>query len=307
MPILEIFSKRRKRARGEMPDVYTYDSLPEEFRVQIVHIIRDALGTDPSYGTTYAAQAYEYIHDALCREYGVFHLSKAGRKPRDALVEFFLAERDVERALDVIEVSFQLINTYVRKWDYQNNTNVQMKPDAALEELNGRFKEHAIGFQFESGELIRVDSQLLHANAVKPTLTLLREKIYEGANEEFLKAHEHYRHARYKECLVDALKAFESTMKSICAKRKWTFKSTDTAKTLIDICFDNGLVPAALQSQFGSLRSLLESGTPTIRNKMGGHGQGPQVVDVPEHVARYALNLTASSILFLVESERSIK
>jgi hypothetical protein len=306
MAILDIFSKRQKRLREPLPDVFTYDSLPNQLRVQIVHIIRDALGTDLRYGSSYAAEAYKYIHDALCREYGVFQLVDS-ESPREALFNFFLREQDVERALDVIEVSFKVINTFVRKYEYQSNTNIGMKPDDALKELNGRFKEHAVGFQFESGELIRIDSQLLHESAVKPALALLREKMYEGANEEFLKAHEHYRHGRHKECLVEALKAFESTMKSICVKRKWPYNQTDTAKTLIEVCLNNGLLPAPLQSQFGSLRSLLESGIPTIRNKMGGHGQGAQIVDAPEHVARYGMNLTASSILFLIEAERSLK
>jgi hypothetical protein len=43
---------------------------------------------------------------------------------------------------------------------------------------------------------------------------------FDGANEEYLKAHEHYRHRRNKECLTECLteclKAFESTMKIIC-------------------------------------------------------------------------------------------
>ncbi len=44
MPTFDLFSKRRKRAAGEMPDVYTYEIIPEELRVQIVHIWGDAIG-----------------------------------------------------------------------------------------------------------------------------------------------------------------------------------------------------------------------------------------------------------------------
>lgn len=146
----------------------------------------------------------------------------------------------------------------------------------------------------------------MQSEAVKPTLAILREKIYRGANEEFLKAHEHYRHGRHKECLNEALKSFESVMKAICAKHKWTFDQNDTAKSLIDICLKNGLIPQYLQSQFSSLRSVLESGIPTVRNKLGGHGQGASITNVTEPMARYALNLTASNILFLAEHERDI-
>jgi hypothetical protein len=221
----------------------------------------------------------------------------------EAVINFFQQEESVERALDVVELCFQLINGYVRdNQTYQYNTNRTLNPDEAIAELNERFKEHAVGYAFESNELMRVDSQFLHAEAVKPTLSLLRANMFAGANEEFLSAHQHYRHGRYKESLVDALKAFESTMKAVCEKRRWTHHPTDTAKALLAICFSKGLIPPYLESHFSSLRSLMESGMPTVRNKLGGHGQGSDPVAVPEFMARYALNLSATSILFIAEA-----
>jgi hypothetical protein len=80
----------------------------------------------------------------------------------------------------------------------------------------------------------------------------------------------------------------------------------DTAKTLIEICFKNGLLPGFLQSHYSALRSTLESELPTLRNKMGGHGQGTEVITVPQHYAAYALHLTASAIQFLVEAEKDL-
>jgi hypothetical protein len=97
----------------------------------------------------------------------------------------------------------------------------------------------------------------------------------------------------------------ESPTSPTSGEVKWPTQPTDTAKTLIATCFAQGLFPAYLDSQLGSLRSLLESGIPTVRNKNGGHGQGPDPVKVPEYLARYALNLTATSILFLVEANEA--
>jgi hypothetical protein len=34
MPILDIFSKRQKRLKGDVPDMYVYEVLPSPFRVQ---------------------------------------------------------------------------------------------------------------------------------------------------------------------------------------------------------------------------------------------------------------------------------
>ena len=303
MSIFDLFSKRQRRARGDVPDLYAYDNLPQQLRVQIVHIITDAFGED-HYGSEQAVKLYKFVNDALCREYGVFELVTRSDSNKGSVCHFFLGEESVERALDVVELCFKMINTYIRdEYKYVNNTNRNIEPDAAIAELNVRFKEHGVGYQFESNELIRIDSNFLHSEAVKPTLLVLQGKNFQGPNDEFLRAHEHYRHGRHKECLVDALKSFESTMKVICKKRGWPVQPNDTAKNLIAVCFSNELLPSYLVSQLGSLRSLLESGIPTIRNRGGGHGQGAEIATVPGYVASYALHLTASSILFMVQAE----
>ena len=90
-------------------------------------------------------------------------------------------------------------------------------------------------------------------------------------------------------------------MKIICNERKWKFNQADTSKKLIQICFQNNLIPTFTQNQFTSLQSLLESGILTIRNKLGGHGQGQEMQKVDDGMTRYALNLTGTNIIFLVE------
>jgi uncharacterized protein DUF7014 len=76
-----------------------------------------------------------------------------------------------------------------------------------------------------------------------------------------------------------------------------------TAPERLFLQFVAELIPPYMQSQFSSLRSLLESGTPTIRNKEGGHGQGVEVTKVPEYLASYVLHLTATNMLFLANCQ----
>src|SRR6202035_2990094 len=112
--------------------------------------------------------------------------------------------------------------------------------------------------QYADGEIIRVDSEFVHAEVVKPALALLHTKEFSGAQAEFLKAHEHYRHGRQKEALTESCKALESTLKAICDKRKWAYdKQKDTSQKLIQVCFDNGLIPPFWQQHFTALRSTL--------------------------------------------------
>lgn len=295
--LLDLFPMRQRKTRGEYPDVYTYDDLPDELRVQIVHIIKDAFGGDDYLGRTMAE--YNKIVSSLCKAYGVLYLAEGlhQRGPTE-LFHYLLSGSDVERVLGAVEVSFQAISRF-RRSDYDSS---RLFADEAIADLNACFNEHGVGYQFVSGKILRVDSEFMHAELIKPALAVLQGKRFAAASEEFLDAHKHYRHGRNKECLVSALKAFESTLKIICAAKKWPAEKNDTVSKLINTCVDMGLFPKCQETQLGALRTLLSNGVPPLRNKLAGHGQGTETVTVPAHVARYALNLTASTIVLLCEA-----
>ena len=105
MPIIDIFSKRQKRLRGEVPDGYKYEIIPEELRVQVIHIWRDAFGEpyrnrygDLVYPHDTIKEAYEFIHATLCREYSLFILSKDDDSDCYAVYNFFLATQETEKS-----------------------------------------------------------------------------------------------------------------------------------------------------------------------------------------------------------------
>ncbi|RLP21984.1 hypothetical protein [Mesorhizobium sp. YM1C-6-2] len=312
MPVYETFAKRQKREKGEQPDVFVYDTMPTPLRVQIVQIFDETLGDQDAFDDHYGhgpkvRRLYISAIKLLRRELGVFELPHAPSYDKNAIKEFrsyILGVKDVEQCLSAIEIGCRLIENVASKFDYRNRPKAPKEAMAAIEEINARFKEHGIGYSYD-GEIIRVDSQLIHAEAVKPALRLLNSKQYEGAQEEFLSAYEHYRQGKTKEALNDCLKAFESTMKAICDKRGWGYDPKATAKTLIDILLANGLIPSFWQTQMGSLRTLLESGVPTGRNRLGGHGQGSVSTEVPGYLAAYMLHMTASTLVFLVEAEKA--
>ncbi|KAI3593894.1 hypothetical protein D9X30_1069 [Cupriavidus sp. U2] len=309
--IIDLFSKRQSRLRGEAPDVYTYDDIPKPLRVQIVHIFEETLGDQNDYHGygNEVKTVYRNIVEKLCREYGLFTLNGAQRDNRNyrkELIDFILVEPTAEKIMDAVELASYIIERYTSKYEYLRNANASMIAKGAIEELNTRFREHGVGYQINNGEVIRVDSELLHAEVVKPALALLRGKEYAGAQAEFLGAHEHYRHGNTKEALAEALKSLESTMKAICDKRKWDYPANATANPLIEVCIKNGLIPEFWAKHFSGIRSTLESGVPTVRNRLGGHGQGTEVVEVPLHIVSYVLHMAAATIVFLVEAEKAL-
>lgn len=306
MSYIELFSKRQKRERQtEQEDFYQYDNLPEGFRVQVIYILKESIGgRDNEY--------WKALRDAFAREKGVFSLSTNPYKTQadsDECCEYILNAKTMD-VLDLIELCFKVIDGAIKSLSPYQLPGLYITQDAesAVTELNIRFKEHSIGYEFINGNLMRIDSQYIHKEIMKDSINLLYNNKFSGAIDEFSKAHKYYREDKYKESMVEALKAFESTMKSICVEKRWKYNSTDTAAKLIDVLFKEELIPQYLQSQFTALIQCLKCGTPTVRNKTSGHGQGIDVIPVPEYLNAYVLHMTATNIVFLVKAfEASLK
>jgi len=239
----------------------------------------------------------------------VKELSDASRHYETKVEYFFEDLADLEQCLDVIQLSFQYFQSIYNQAKRTQNeySRISYKPDDAITDLNTRFLESGIGYEFREGEIIRIDNKLLHQEIIIPVLHFLSAPKFQNANQEYLSAHEHFRHGRNKECLSDCLKALETTLKIICDLNSWTYNPKDTANTLIKVVIDNKLIPDFLLQHFSSLRSSLESGVPTFRNRLSGHGQGPQKIEVPMHYASYMLYLTGTTINFLVSCQQELK
>lgn len=303
MPMIELYSQRRRRELGASDDVLQYSTLPKKLRMQITFIIQDAFG---SFSNAYEQKWYTKFVSVLTREFGFDYLSgSSSRVPGTQLKEFIQGNSSDEQALDAVELVFRTMSNLLARSD--TPTQEKNKYKDALEEFNYRCKAAGFGYAFEKGELTRIDSQFLHAEAVKPALVVLSELKFKNADAEFRSAHEHWRHGNNSDVLVSCLKAFESTMKIIASDKGWAVPDKATAKQLIEVMFANKLVPAFYQTQFAGLRSVLESGIPTARNRAGGHGAGTATeAPAPNELVKYVLHLTAATILYLVDAYKNL-
>lgn len=299
-------------------------NVPQKLRVRIVKIVRllvedvviESYPFAPHLFESPANDFYQRVHNVLSYEFGEFNLGGSVNSAEEDILNFLLKTQNSEQLLRTVEHLFRFAYEEIfacektrvgEQFGISPSKHAINSFDEIVKELNQNFNENSISYQYESGRMIRVDSQFTHQEIIKPVLTVLADPIYKGANEEFLSAYDHYQAGRYKESINECLKAFESCMKSICEKRKWNYNQTDAAKKLIDVLFNQGLFPEYMVSQFGGVRSILESGVPTIRNKQSGHGQGPKVIYGQKHMAQYALNLTGSNIIFLADLERDTR
>lgn len=311
MTIYKTFSNRNR----PRPDKLVYDDLPESLREQCIRFVREGIGEH--------TDALDALDSILERETPTPSFAAVRRRREedyfnDQTVRFYedaISHGDFFEAMSAVEVAAFMVNDAIRKLDpnYRSIYRVRVDPDDAIKELNARFTQQGVGYQFskEQGRFIRVDAAFMHAEVTAPATALLMEKGFEGAAQEFQKAHEHYRHMVQdpeagKDAIVWAVKAVESTAKAIMDARRWTYGKGDTIVPLLEKLIANGLVPADLQSYFAGLRSALTSGLPTIGNRQARHGQGAAPKPIEEHMVTLGMHLAAATIRFLVEAHKAM-
>jgi hypothetical protein len=119
-------------------------------------------------------------------------------------------------------------------------------PGFAREQLvvmDERFRRAGFGYRYERGKMYRVDTEFMHQEATLPTLELLSDPRFSGADQEFRAAHEHVKAGEFKDCAVDALNALESTMKAICDARGWRYDKGARVSDLVKVLKREGLFP----------------------------------------------------------------
>ena len=191
----KIFSKRQQRIQDENPDTYQDETIPDQLRVQIFYIWEKVWETayENNFGELQLSQlaidAYMSIEKTLREEYGVLALDGVDDRDEDgygfywAVRDFLFKTEDTVKVIDVIETSFRYIDQVIRdKFYVPNDDGLDeifgprhrdippdgISPDEAIDQLNGRFREHSVWYQYESGQIVKVDSQDIHSEAVKP-------------------------------------------------------------------------------------------------------------------------------------------
>lgn len=305
----KLLSERIRNKDGE-PEVYIYDKFPTAFRNQVFYIMSDVLDKY----TEFDDNLWDFLHNAFAREKRVKRL---GLYKVEGMVnygkpnfEHYIAQESETDFLDMVDFVFHILDTGLRTVQprYNYSLDVNELIDNAIDELNYRFKQHNLGYEFTNAEITRIDNKVLHQEVVKPALKLLFEEGFEGAEEEFRKAFEKRRKGDNKNAILEAGKAFESTMKTICDKKGYTYDNAkDTAQKLISILEVNNFYPSYMSSHLTNLRTTLETGLPVVRNKNSGHGQGSSITPISDEFAEYALNLAAANIVLLVKIYASNK
>ena len=297
--IFELFSQRN--APKQDIDVYEYENFPQEFRNQVFYILSDFIGRYVHNIEFPSFKIYEKIRSIFIRQKGIKPHSTARNE-----IEYIISNSNATDLIDFIEIAFCYIDQYLRtqgfyKGQTSHCSEESYLADQAIDELNYRFRQYGLGYEFVDGQIIKKSNEMIHQEIVKPALSLLHDKRFKGAEDEFLKAFELYQNGNNKDAILNAQKAFESTMKCICEEKKIKYdKKRDAATELIKHLVEKDFIPKYQEDYLNNLKKVLGSGLPTVRNQEAAHGQGGEIKTVENSLVEYSIHLAAANIVYLV-------
>ena len=138
-------------------------------------------------------QLWILTYEAVSREWGNKFLEPYLSNFIDRFESYIVSNDNYEHVLDLIECVIRTRISILSKLNgYYKfiNDEILIK---LIEELNKRFLYSGVGYQYEKGEIIRIDHQYVHKEIVKPALEIIHNQAFEKVNEEYSNAHKHYR------------------------------------------------------------------------------------------------------------------
>jgi AbiJ N-terminal domain 4 len=311
----ELYSQRKAKLAGKYPPKQTKTSFSPRLRTALSLTFIDCIGRyDSSHNYVrgpYRGNAiWAYFNQTLLEKsdeyYDLRH--ERGANAFERIYSFFHGSSD-EGLIDILDLGVQIIDAAVPNLHQQtdgyelNQAGVSLSAAGALAKIDGLLRENGTIYRVVDGKVVISTDDFTHEEAVVPALQALSLAGFANARAEFHAALAHYRKGEFADVLTKANHAFESTMKIISSKMRWSFNENDTAAKLVSLMITNGLCPPMRQSALTGLRTLLESDVPTLRNKTpsAGHGAGTKTPSASGPIATYAIVASAANIRLLIE------
>ena len=202
-------------------------------------------------------------------------------------LETFVQRCYPSQVLDVIEAHYAQLLPEQGQAQFEN-------------EVNRVLREERVPWRMTTGEACKIDSQFLDVELVEQTEAMLSARGFAGALDELREARADLTANETRESIAKSHSAMESAMKTILGV------STGSASELLRQLNENGFFDDLPEEHRASFREQVLMSLPTLGNRLGRHGQGPDVVEVPRHYAELTLFLAAAFIRVLVERRDAI-
>lgn len=227
-------------------------------------------------------------------------------------LQILFMEKESCLVLDYLEICINVLNNELKNIKYsmgpiyykndRNYLQAKALKEYFVQSLNILFEHNNLGYEIINDIIVTKESDFLHVEVINKPLTLLINEEFNGPLKEFEDAIKNYTDKDYENTIVQACRAFESTMKAVLDKLEVTFDhDKSTASDLVNLLKQSEIFNSFQNYNIKKLVEILSSGLPVIRNRKGAHGEGIEINEAERSYASFALNLVGSNIVFILD------
>jgi hypothetical protein len=166
--------------------------------------------------------------------------------------------------------------------------------EALRQKVNQIFELHGCPWRISDGEFFKLDVDFVGARLAATAHDALAANQFAGATNEYAKARQYLGTGDVREAIFFAGHSFESVMKVL------TKLEHANGDKLIKELGAQGLFDDLPESVRNGFMDQVLKALPFLRNKLGGHGQGVAVVDIPPVYGALAIQIAAAFQNFLI-------
>lgn len=166
--------------------------------------------------------------------------------------------------------------------------------ESLRQKVNQIFELHDCPWRISEGEFFKLDADFVGAKLAATAHDTLAANQFAGAANEYAKARQYLGIGDVREAIFFAGHSFESVMKVL------TKLEHANGDKLIKELGAQGLFDDLPESVRSGFMDQVLKALPFLRNKLGGHGQGAAVVDIPSVYGDLAVQIAAAFHNFLV-------
>jgi hypothetical protein len=152
--------------------------------------------------------------------------------------------------------------------------------------INETLRDFSLPWRMAEGIVFQVDNAFLEDEVFAEVTPLLGLAEFEGAKEEFAKARDYLTEGNSRDAIFYAHASVESVYKAALGG------SSKVGSELAQAYANAGYL-RGLPKEIGQAVQKALMPTSTLRNHLGGHGQGEKVLDVPHEYGELAVGLAA--------------
>lgn len=204
----------------------------------------------------------------------------------EADLESFFKSGDPTHVLDILEVFFEDLTQFHAKQPE--------KAQAFQHDINVSMADFECPWILSEGRFFKIEADFLHHDIVQGAEDELRKLGFSGALDEFRAARDDLTGADHKDAILKAAQSVESTLKIV------TGSQGDLGKLSESFLKSDLLDDLPLEKQKAIAKTVFQ-GLGVLRNELGGHGQGGQLIKVDRPYAALAVRLSGALTHFVIE------